>query len=93
MEQAINETIVKYQQVFPFRMAEFRKVIVAPIKEIIKIVSENHINITMLEGTAAVLCFTVGLSLAILAKQEFCPRDGSSSDAQRRASEDQMETV
>ena len=93
MEQVINETIVKYQQVFPFRMAEFRKVIAAPIKEIIKIVSENHINITMLEGTAAVLCFTVGLSLAILAKQEFCPRDVSSSEAQRRASEDQMETV
>ena len=93
MEQAINETIVKYQQVFPFRMAEFRKVIVAPIKEIIKIVSENHINITMLECTAAVLCFTVGLSLAILAKQEFCPRVGSFSNAQRRASEAEMETV
>ena len=93
MEQIANEAIVKYQQVFPFRMDEFRKAIVAPIKEIIKIVSENHINLTMLEGTAVVLCFTVGLSLAILAKQEFCPRDVSSSEAQRRASEDQMETV
>ena len=56
-QERINSTIIGYHQVFPFRMAEFRKEIAAPIKEIIKIVSDNYINITMLEGTAAVLCF------------------------------------